>query len=94
MPNKKHERKAKHQIPQKTPNTQQENTKYAKKTPNTQKKHQILKKTPTTPKKQQIRQPKHQIWQAKTKYAKIFIYAVLSQIFFIPNSRTLLVYFL
>ena len=51
-----------------------QNTKYAKKTPNTP------KKTPNTPKKQNM-QKKHQILQ-------IFIYAVLSQKKFVPNSRT------
>ena len=59
MPNKKHERKAKHQIPQKTPNTQQENTKYAKKIHQTRQKNTnyakkntkyAKKKTPNTPK--------------------------------------------
>merc|ERR1712105_173089 len=57
MPNKKHERKAKHQIRQK-------NTKYAKRNTKCAKKYtKYANKTPTTPKKNQICK--------KTKYSKI-----------------------
>ena len=53
-------------------------------------KHQIRQKPPTMLKK-------HQICKKSTKYSKIlqiFIYAVLSRKNFVPNLRTLLVYFL
>ena len=65
MPNKKHERKAKHQIRQK-------NTKYAKKNTKYPKKYtKYANKTPTT--------PKNTKYAKKNQILQIFIYAVLSR---------------
>ena len=82
----------KHQLRQKTPTMPKKHQIHKKNTIYAKKKHQILQKTPTMPKKTNTPK-KHQI-RKKKPTTPIFIYAVLSRKKFVPNLRTLFLYFL